>query len=178
MERTPLSALAVRGSSRAERRDCAARPSASGSRSWRTSGGRWSVSLGLANGSPGAAEAVPAFERGETARGQLDYRLRFASPGWGSTTEAGRQITSETEVNMTPQRNGETPSELADWRDRTRGFLQPLAAPSILGLFGFALSTFMVSAQLDGWYGTPRSGMFLFPFAVAADGGAPVAPAP
>jgi uncharacterized protein len=74
------------------------------------------------------------------------------------------------EVEMAPQRNGETPSELADWRDRTRVFLQPIAAPSILGLFGFALSTFTVSAQLDGWYGTPRSGMFLFPFTVAAGG--------
>src|SRR5919199_620132 len=90
-----------------------------------------------------------------------------------------RQITRpRRRWNMTPQRNGETPSELADWRDRTRVFLQPIAAPSILGLFGFALSTFMVSAQLDGWYGTPRSGMFLFPFAVAAGGGAPLAAAP
>src|SRR5919205_797642 len=129
-------------------------------------------------GPRGQQRRGPPLRAGETRAGRAIYRLRFASPGWGSTTEAGRQITSETEVNMTPQRNGETPSELADWRDRTRVFLQPIAAPSILGLFGFALSTFMVSAQLDGWYGTPRSGMFLFPFAVAADGGAPVAPAP
>ncbi|HET8979378.1 MAG TPA: GPR1/FUN34/YaaH family transporter [Solirubrobacteraceae bacterium] len=47
-------------------------------------------------------------------------------------------------------RNGDASLE---WRDRTRIFLQPVAAPSILGLFGFASSTFMVAAFLAGWYG-------------------------
>src|SRR3954451_21625313 len=32
-------------------------------------------------------------------------------------------------------------------------FLQPIVAPSILGLFGFAGATFMVAAHLAGWYG-------------------------
>lgn len=40
-----------------------------------------------------------------------------------------------------------------DWEARTRIFLTPIAAPSILGLFGFASSTFMVAAFLAGWYG-------------------------
>ncbi len=43
--------------------------------------------------------------------------------------------------------------------------LQPLAAPSILGLFGFAGATFMVAAHLAGWYGTPATPRYLFPFA-------------
>jgi succinate-acetate transporter protein len=49
-------------------------------------------------------------------------------------------------------------------------FLQPIAAPSILGLFGFAAATFMVTAYLVGWYGTPKSPALIFPFATAAGG--------
>ncbi|MBB4662387.1 acetate uptake transporter [Conexibacter arvalis] len=51
------------------------------------------------------------------------------------------------------------------WRDNTRVFLQPIAAPSILGLFGFAGATFIVAAHLARWYGTTTSPEFLFPFA-------------
>jgi len=40
-----------------------------------------------------------------------------------------------------------------EWAARTRIFLTPVAAPSILGLFGFASSTFMVAAWLTGWFG-------------------------
>ena len=39
--------------------------------------------------------------------------------------------------------------------NQTRAFLQPIAAPSILGLYAFAGSTFIVSAHLAGWYGGP-----------------------
>jgi succinate-acetate transporter protein len=48
--------------------------------------------------------------------------------------------------------------------------LQPMAAPSILGLFGFAVSTFMVSANLAGWYGSNDTPLVLFPFALAFGG--------
>src|SRR5215212_6210220 len=44
-------------------------------------------------------------------------------------------------------------------------FLQPIAAPSILGLYGFAGSTFIVAANLAHWYGTPETPLFLFPLA-------------
>jgi len=40
-----------------------------------------------------------------------------------------------------------------EWGAKTRICLQPVAAPSILGLFGFASSTFLVAAFLAGWYG-------------------------
>jgi succinate-acetate transporter protein len=43
-----------------------------------------------------------------------------------------------------------------EWGARTRIFLTPVAAPSILGLFGFAASTFIVAAFLAGWYGENR----------------------
>lgn len=60
--------------------------------------------------------------------------------------------------------------ELNEWRDHARVFLQPIAAPSILGLFGFAAATFMVTAYLVGWYGTATSPLLIFPFATAAGG--------
>jgi hypothetical protein len=56
------------------------------------------------------------------------------------------------------------------WRDRTRVFLQPIAAPAVLGLFGFAGATFMVAANLAGWYGNAKSGIYLFPFAATFGG--------
>jgi succinate-acetate transporter protein len=46
-----------------------------------------------------------------------------------------------------------------------RVFLQPIAAPSILGLYGFAGATLIVAANMAGWYGSPTSALFLFPFA-------------
>src|SRR5262249_41044174 len=44
--------------------------------------------------------------------------------------------------------------------------LSPIAAPSVLGLFGFAGATFIVAANLAGWYGTATSPGYLFPFAM------------
>jgi hypothetical protein len=52
-----------------------------------------------------------------------------------------------------------------------RVFLQPIAAPSILGLFGFAGATFIVAANLAGWYGNhTTSPLFLAPFAAVFGG--------
>jgi succinate-acetate transporter protein len=48
--------------------------------------------------------------------------------------------------------------------------LQPIAAPSILGLYGFAGATFIVAARMAGWYGGPESKLFLFPFAAMFGG--------
>jgi len=66
--------------------------------------------------------------------------------------------------------NGRSAREIADWRERSRVFLQPIAAPSILGLFGFAGATFVVSAHLAGWYGGQETPEFLFPFAAVFGG--------
>lgn len=55
------------------------------------------------------------------------------------------------------------------WEDgfaRPRVMLQPIAAPSVLGLFGFAGATFIVAANLAGWFGTAASPGYLFPFAM------------
>jgi succinate-acetate transporter protein len=56
------------------------------------------------------------------------------------------------------------------WRERTRVFLTPIAPPSILGLFGFAGATFIVSAYLAGWYGSQATPLYLFPFAATFGG--------
>jgi hypothetical protein len=45
-----------------------------------------------------------------------------------------------------------------------RIYLQPIAAPSILGLCGFAGATFMVAAHFAGWYGGGDTVMYLIPF--------------
>jgi succinate-acetate transporter protein len=52
----------------------------------------------------------------------------------------------------------------------TRVVLQPIAAPSILGLAGFAGATFIVASNLAGWWGTSHSPLALAPFAAAFGG--------
>ena len=51
-----------------------------------------------------------------------------------------------------------------------RIYLQPIAAPSILGLYGFAGATFMVAAHFAGWYGGPDTLLYLIPFAALFGG--------
>jgi hypothetical protein len=51
-----------------------------------------------------------------------------------------------------------------------RVFLQPIAPPSILGLYGFAAATFIVAAHMAGWYGTATSNAYLWPFAAIFGG--------
>jgi uncharacterized protein len=60
-------------------------------------------------------------------------------------------------IRQMPEREIETP--------QTRIWLQPVAAPSILGLYGFAGATFMVAAHMAHWFGTAQTSMVLWPFA-------------
>lgn len=48
--------------------------------------------------------------------------------------------------------------------------LQPIAAPSILGLYGLAGATFMVAAHMAHWFGDSTTGLYLFPFAAIFGG--------
>jgi len=75
------------------------------------------------------------------------------------------------ETVRTEPRNGDVDA-LRSWDGiPARIFLQPIAAPSVLGLFGFGGATFMVAANLAGWYGsTTTSPLFLFPFAAILGG--------
>jgi uncharacterized protein len=64
-------------------------------------------------------------------------------------------------------------TEAERWTDGfapPRVFLQPIAAPSILGLAGFAGATFIVASNIAGWWGTPTSGLVLAPFAAMVGG--------
>ncbi len=49
-------------------------------------------------------------------------------------------------------------------------FLQPVAAPSILGLFGFGAATFIVGANMAGWFGNAASNAYIAPYAAIFGG--------
>jgi uncharacterized protein len=49
-------------------------------------------------------------------------------------------------------------------------YLQPISAPSILGLYGFAGATFMVAAHMAHWYGGALTDLYLAPFAAIFGG--------
>jgi len=55
--------------------------------------------------------------------------------------------------------------DILEEQPRTRISLQPIAAPSILGLYGFAGATFMVAAHMAHWFGSAQTNMVLWPFA-------------
>lgn len=68
------------------------------------------------------------------------------------------------------------PEGFEAWSARSRLVVTPIAAPSILGLFGFAGATFMVASNLAGWWGDAVfSPMVLAPFALFFGGGAQLA---
>lgn len=49
-------------------------------------------------------------------------------------------------------------------------YLQPIAAPSVLGLYGFAGATFMVAAHMAHWFGGASTDLFLAAFAATFGG--------
>ncbi len=61
-------------------------------------------------------------------------------------------------------------AELNTWQHQTRVVLQPISAPSVLGLFAFAVATFIVTADYVSWFGTLKTQSVIFPFAVATGG--------
>jgi hypothetical protein len=56
------------------------------------------------------------------------------------------------------------------WVSRSRVFLTPIAAPSIMGLFGFMIATLMLGAWQAGWYGSAATPLLIWPFAMVAGG--------
>lgn len=91
------------------------------------------------------------------------------------TTTSSAHLAGPSSPGRLPETNGRhgasDDAEYTFWREHTTIALQPVAAPSILGLFGFAVSTFMVAANLAGWFGNDTSTpLVLFPFAFAFGG--------
>lgn len=56
------------------------------------------------------------------------------------------------------------------WQARSRIFLTPMAAPSIMGLFGFMIGTVMLGSWQAGWYGNASTPLMIWPFALVAGG--------
>ncbi len=48
--------------------------------------------------------------------------------------------------------------------ENAKVFLQPIAAPSILGMLAFAGSTFIIAAWMCGWFGSAMSPLYIAPF--------------
>jgi succinate-acetate transporter protein len=64
-------------------------------------------------------------------------------------------------------RDDQAEAEYREWTGRSRLVFTPIAAPSILGLFGFAGATFMVASNLAEWWGnTLISPLILAPFVI------------
>lgn len=85
---------------------------------------------------------------------------------------AGRMTTTSSPGTTTDREVYDLATSETDeaWLARTRVFLQPIAAPSVLGLMGFAVATMMVGAWQAGWYGGPSTPGLLWPFALFAGG--------
>jgi succinate-acetate transporter protein len=64
----------------------------------------------------------------------------------------------------------ESVAEFDSWVDRSRVVLTPLAAPSILGLFGSFAASIMVGTNLAGWWSSPLSSRTIFPLALVLGG--------
>lgn len=90
----------------------------------------------------------------------------------GGAAMAGEHARHETRVPRTgtpgPAGAAAHPMDSAEsWAERSRIVLTPIAAPSILGLFGFAAATFMVASLLAGWWGSPLTDApIIAPFAL------------
>jgi succinate-acetate transporter protein len=66
-----------------------------------------------------------------------------------------------------PPQDADDRADAQLWAQRSRIAFTPVAAPSILGLFGFAGATFMVASLLAGWWGNPAiDSVIVAPFAV------------
>lgn len=89
-------------------------------------------------------------------------------------SEEGTSRSGTEHAEPGPDKSGRDVSEagrdVSFWRSRTQISLQPISAPSILGLFGNAAATFIVGANLAGWYGTQATPLVLFPFAMVFGG--------
>ena len=51
-----------------------------------------------------------------------------------------------------------------------RIYLQPIAAPSILGLYAFAGSTLILASHTAHWWGSPQDTVYIWPFAAMFGG--------
>lgn len=99
-----------------------------------------------------------------TAPTAQEYPREYPGAHAGDTRYAGEPYpTTRRETLVTEEHYDEEDSRRI-WEGRSRVVLLPTAAPSILGLFGFAGATLMVGAWQAGWYGNASTGMVIAPF--------------
>jgi uncharacterized protein len=98
-----------------------------------------------------------------------------ADPRYGATTAAPTNAPANAPANMPTDGRREW-ADLAvaedheGWMARSRVFLTPIAAPSIMGLFGFMIATVMLGAWQAGWFGTGATPLIIWPLALFAGG--------
>jgi uncharacterized protein len=103
-----------------------------------------------------------------------------ADPRYGATTAAPANAPVNTPVNApAPRMATDGHREWSDlavaedhegWISRSRVFLTPIAAPSIMGLFGFMIATIMLGAWQAGWFGNAATPLIIWPLALFAGG--------
>jgi len=81
-----------------------------------------------------------------------------------------RRATPHTRTYTFADNTADERSDAERWGDRARIVLTPVAAPSILGLFGFFAATLLVGSNMAGWWGTAASQTLVFPFALMLGG--------
>jgi hypothetical protein len=118
---------------------------------------------------------VDAFkERGDSMMENSHTTATAHRPAPGTARESDRGVHDKEGDDLSFLRLYDGDDELS-WRSRARITLTPIAAPSILGLFGFMVATLMVGAWQAGWYGNAQTSLVLWPFALFFGGVAQLA---
>src|SRR5438309_10881997 len=87
------------------------------------------------------------------------------------TTQSGAEVARGTRTEERTYTFADNTSEEGErWADRTRIVLTPVAAPSILGLFGFFFATLLVGTHMAGWWGSVATTVAVFPVAIFLGG--------
>jgi uncharacterized protein len=81
----------------------------------------------------------------------------------GAAHGSGGAIHGDGEVARSPAELA-VAEDHAGWVSRSRVFLTPIAAPSIMGLFGLMIALLMYGAWQAGWYGSAVTPLFIWPF--------------
>jgi succinate-acetate transporter protein len=87
------------------------------------------------------------------------------------TTSTGAEVAGAARTEQRSYTFADNTTEGGDrWADRTRIVLTPVAAPSILGLFGFFFATLLVGTHMAGWWGNLTTPIAVFPVAIFLGG--------
>jgi uncharacterized protein len=86
------------------------------------------------------------------------------NPGWAPRSDGTREAAYRRMDELAVAEDHQA------WLARSRVFLMPMAAPSIMGLFGSIIGTVVLGSWQAGWYGDAKTPLIIWPFALAAGG--------